>query len=231
MAFAFVNQGSNTATGTASTITIVGYTPVAGNHLTVVVQSVNTGGNHFLNDAINVYSEVGSNVSSTLFTYSIWESNNVSGNTVTLTSSASGANMRGIYVREDSGLGNPAFIAASATTNIRVAPGTGANGISSNAITIGAGNVPCALMGFCVNEGNASVQTAGTGFTGRTAVWTGATKALVSEDQRITVASTPAVTYTAFAGAGGLTYAVMTVAFTELSSGANGGEMLMGVGR
>jgi hypothetical protein len=218
MAYAFVGQAGAVQSGTNTTVT-VSYTPTAGNHLIVLLESQGGAPTTLVpSDTVNSYVQCGSTFTDGgggAFSYALWEANNVAGTALTVTGTVTGSNryMRGIYVREDSGLANPAYISGTFTPLQVLAPGTGGSSISTGNITVN--TVPSALVGLCVNEGSTLAPTYNTPFTPRTAVDFGGSRVVVSEDIRLTSTSTAPVVYGPGSGGGGLNYFVMGAAFLE----------------
>jgi hypothetical protein len=104
--------------------------------------------------------------------------------TTTVTATFSGGAVQGVYAREDSSLG--AFV--SLVGSLYAGAGaTGANLNSSGAVSGVTG--PATIIAFTVDTNTTTVvPTPGTGFTGRTGVWSGANAGnacAISEDQAI----------------------------------------------
>jgi PASTA domain len=216
-------QFINVNSGTSATLQIANpWTPGAGNHLYVVAAQESTG-TVGVADGINTYTLLGTFEDTNVpLYYAVYEVNNVAGSSIQPTATgAGGANKypRLLYIREDSGLARPAYIAGTLTTALATAPGTGSNAITTGGISVG--TVPAELIGVCVSNGG-TAQVAGTGFTGRGAVGTAApARATLSEDQGVFSVSSPAVTYTAGLGAGSNDYIVIGAAF-QLSAPMGG---------
>lgn len=215
MSYSFVtHQGINENSGAFATLQLATpWTPSAGDHLFAVAGQTGSSG-ITIADGTNTYTLLGTfeDTSNAIY-YSIFEANNVAGTSIQPTATRLGvSNMRFLYVREDSGLSSPAYIAGTLTVALAAAPGTGADAISTGGITLTA--VPCALIGLCIGEGAASGPVAGSGFTSRGSVCTAApSRGSTTEDQLVSSAGSPAVTYTAPSGEGGLDYVAIGAAF------------------
>lgn len=214
MAYAFIQQVQVEGTGAVGSINVT-LTPTAGNHLVVVAYSASGPSTSItISDGVNTYNTLASNTNAANYG-AIYDAQNVAGGSTTITATTVGGGyMRGLYVREDSGLAG-GYITGTGVAALQAAPGTGANAVTTGAITIN--TVPCALIGFSIATSGASNNPlVGTGFTGRTAVWTTANGSL-PEDERLTVSSSPAATWTAQSG--GLTYLSFAAAFAEVGAG------------
>ena len=227
MAYAFVAQHPSATASNVTTLSPAAWTPTAGNHLTAITQCTSAATGIAISDGTNTYVQVGQ-FSDGTYIFTMWEVNSAAGVSTTVTGSVSTGFIRGIYVREDSGLASPAFLTGTFSGLKNTAPGTGTNAIISSATNIT--GVPAAFIGFCVDiTGTSHVMTAGTGFTGRSATWSGGNTLALCEDQRFVVAGNQVATFTAAAAGGSDNYTVLAAAFLELG-GATTTDNLLGQG-
>lgn len=213
MAYAFVQKVNNAAN--APTLAIA---PSAGNLLLVCSQtSTGAGPIASLTDNLSsTYSTALATISpaGSSYNYTFFYLKNVPTGITGITESFSGGSTPGncsISALEYSGLDPTSPFIGITAGNVQVAPGTTANLITS--LTLSLSVVPCALIALCNDEaGNAA--TAGTGFTSRGAGFNSAGEGLY-EDQRFTVNTTPAATYTSATHGATDTFTTFALAFAE----------------
>lgn len=222
MAYAFVQQVENSGSGSPKTVSI---TPTAGNLLFGLIGSDSTGATYGCSDGTNTWiacgvfdgTSIGAGIGAGLF-----YAKNCSGSTVTVSGSHTGGSITGVYVAEYSGLDTSApFIASSA--NPQNGPGSGTDAMTSG--NANATSQPTAAIGFYFNSLGQDLMTeaAGTGYTGRTAVWApiGSAGTIVCarpEDKRVTATGNVAATFTATVGDGGNVFLTVIALFAEAGS-------------
>ena len=108
-------------------------------------------------------------------------------------------NVIAAYIRSETGIATNAAL-IGVVLNTQIAPGTGADAVTSTDINAIA--QPAALIGFSFNQAGQDVPNAGTGFTSRAGVWDfGGGVCARPEDRRLTVTGNAAATFTALTGA------------------------------
>lgn len=219
MAYAFVQQAEGSGSGSPK---IAAITPTASNMLFALVGSDNTGATYGCSDGTNNWTpcgvfdgtSIGAGIGVGLF-----YAKNCAGSAVTVSGSHTGGSVTGIYVAEYSGLDTGAPFINSAA-NAQNGPGSGTDAMTSG--NANATSQPCVAIGFYFNSlgQDSGIQAAGTGYTGRTAVWapigSGGTIACArAEDKRVIVTGNVAATFTATAGDAGNVFLTVIALFSE----------------
>lgn len=216
MAYAWITPNHINATTGSPTSLAVGsaWTPGAGNHLFAVLQVSAAATGVAISDGVNTYTLLGSPTGETgTYKYYIYEANAVAATSITPSGSVSTGLIRGIFVREDSGLASPAYLSGSLTSAGVAAPGASGT-ISTGNINVS--SVPSGLFVFCIDEtGSSHVMTAGSGYTSRGAFWGSGNYIALSEDQRITSAGNVAGTAVAASTGGSDNYFILGAVFIE----------------
>ncbi len=124
-----------------------------------------------------------------------------------------------IYVAEFSGASTAAALAH--VTNLQATPGTGTDAITSG-LSGTLGSQPALIFGFTFGYTNSSTgTTAGTGYTGLTAVWDyalGGNTFAKPEWQRVTATTSIAATFTDAVQGGSNTWQTYLMAFAEAAA-------------
>jgi hypothetical protein len=145
--------------------------------------------------------------------------------TVTVTMSFSVGAPGTLVLRE---VGGTSGYNATANGDVQASPGTGTDGVVSNAATNTIANALVSACSFDTNTGS-SAPAAGTGFTnGQTAGLASLGGHFRTESKRITATGSNTATYTAVGGTD--TYLTVMAIFAETASAASGQLMTLGCG-
>lgn len=219
MAYAFVQQVENSGSGSPKTANI---TPTATNMLFAVVGADTTGASFGCSDGTNTWtpcgvfdgSSIGAGVALGLF-----YAKNVAGTLVTVSGSHTGGSITGLYVAEYSGL-DPIAPFINSAGFPQNGPGSGTDAMTSG--NANATTQPAVAIGFYFNSlgQDSGTEAAGTGYTGRTAVWApigsaGTVVCARAEDKRVTSTGNVAATFTATAGDAGNVFLTVIALFAE----------------
>lgn len=219
MAYAFIQQVENSGSGSPKTANI---TPTVTNMLFCAIGADTTGATFGCSDGTNTWTPCGVFDGTAIgagIALGFFYAKNCAGSAVTVSGSHTGGSITGVYVSEFSGLDTVAPFIASAA-NAQNGPGAGTDAMTSG--NANATSQPAVAIGFYFNSlgQNSGTEAAGTGYTGRTAVWApigsgGTIVCARAEDKRVTATGNVAATFTATAGDAGNVFLTVIALFAE----------------